>query len=66
MEFRGQLCDKCSHRVVMCAFEEGYCKMCGKYIMSANTPCDALCYGCAIIYNRCIHCGKVLDNNYQN
>lgn len=59
-------CDKCSRRIVLDAFSEGLCGVCGHHIISSSMPCDILCFACAKKYNRCSHCGKELNENEEN
>lgn len=54
-------CKKCSHRIVLPAFSTGTCKVCGKAVISGNTPPNSLCPTCAILSNSCEHCGVSLD-----
>lgn len=53
-------CRACRHRIVMPAFSEGVCAICGTHILSANTPVDAICAECANREHRCAHCGRPL------
>lgn len=53
-------CEKCSHRIVMPAFATGTCKICGRKVISANTPPDALCPTCSLTAGTCAHCGITL------
>lgn len=56
------LCKKCEHRVVMPAFSDGICDVCGKPIVSPNTPADNICAECAEELNLCQHCGEPLED----
>ena len=40
------LCSKCRGKVVMHAFCEGTCKICGQMFWSTQTPPDKVCHHC--------------------
>ena len=60
------LCKKCEHRVVLPAFSNGVCQICGKPIICCNTPADVICTDCAEKENRCEHCGEKLPKENTN
>jgi len=51
-------CEKCSGRIVLHAFSEGTCEMCGTDIQYHNTPCPTICMECAKNNNICRICKK--------
>lgn len=56
-----QECRKCKNRIVLHAFSDGFCQVCGRHITCADTPADVLCGYCATMSNRCVHCGAALE-----
>lgn len=58
------MCEKCKRRVVMPAFSEGRCFICGKTLFCENTPPDVVCADCAKVFNACIHCGEPLERQH--
>jgi len=53
-----QECRKCKNRIVLHAFSDGFCQVCGRHITCADTPADGYC---ATMSNRCVHCGAALE-----
>lgn len=53
-------CKKCQRKVVMDAFSEGICEVCGDDITCAHSPSDKVCYNCASDFDLCKSCGKTL------
>ena len=44
-----QECRKCKNRIVLHAFSDGFCQVCGRHITCADTPADVLCGYCATV-----------------
>lgn len=52
------ICKKCEHIVVLHAFSEGKCKICGERIVTGHIPCYEVCKECSEKLNLCEQCGK--------
>ena len=47
--------------VVLHAFSEGECEMCGEKISTPHIPCDKVCNECSEKFNFCEVCGIIIE-----
>lgn len=52
------ICKDCEHIIVLHAFSEGKCKICGERIVTGHIPCYEVCKECSEKLNLCEQCGK--------
>lgn len=59
------ICKDCKHIIVLNAFSEGKCKICGERIVTPHIPCYKVCKQCSEKLNLCKQCGKeIVDEKY--
>lgn len=51
-------CKNCEHIIVMHAFSEGKCDICGGRVVTGHIPCYRICKGCSEKNSKCEQCGK--------
>ena len=54
-------CKKCNGRIVLWAFSEFDCELCGKQMQCSFTPPNKICDVCAEENDFCEFCGEDLD-----
>jgi hypothetical protein len=54
-------CENCKNKVVLWAFSDYQCHICGTEGSSGHTPPQKVCMECAVKNKLCIECGEPLD-----
>lgn len=57
------VCNKCKEMIVMHAFSESNCIICGEEITTAHIPSYKACKECSEELNLCQKCGKELTSD---
>lgn len=57
------ICKNCKHIIVLHAFSEGKCKICGERIVTGHIPCYEVCKDCSKKLNLCEQCGKEITDD---
>lgn len=59
-------CDNCKNKIVMHAFSNGTCEVCGDDIFCSHTPSDLVCNNCGVDFNLCESCGNKIETNEKS
>lgn len=57
------ICEHCKRIVVLNAFTETVCELCGENIVTSHIPGHKVCNACSVKNSVCMQCGKELKED---